>query len=377
MEIFHDLGCVQIDPIRAVERTQWLVLWSRLGHFEPADLDALLWDKRQLFEYWAHCASIVMTADYPIYRLHMRDWLVGDKPWMKRFRKWLDDNQDLQHHILGELGQNGALTSRDFKDRSDRTWESSGWTTGQNVTQMLNGLWRLGQIMVSGRKGLTKYWDLSERCLPEWTPGDELDWPEAVRRAAQRSLRALGVARPAHIVEHFTRGRYPELQIVLDQLEAEGQVIQVQINEDGQTWPGNWYIHAEDISLLDQLEEGEWQPRTTLLSPFDNLICDRERTEELFDFNFRIEIYVPKAKRQYGYYVMPILHGDKLIGRLDPKMDRKKMQLQINAVYAEADAPMDAKTGAAIAQSIDNFAAFLGTNDINFDGHVPPTWKLT
>jgi uncharacterized protein YcaQ len=242
---------------------------------------------------------------------------------------------------------------------------------------MLNGLWRLGQIMVSGRKGLTKYWDLSERCLPEWTPGDELDWPEAVRRAAQRSLRALGVARPAHIVEHFTRGRYPELQIVLDQLEAEGQVIQVQILEDGQTWPGNWYIHAEDISLLDHLEEGEWQPRTTLLSPFDNLICDRERTEELFDFYFRIEIYVPKAKRQYGYYVMPILHGDKLIGRLDPKMDRKKMQLQINAVYAEADAPMDAKTGAAIAQSIDNFAAFLGANDINFDGHVPPTWKLT
>ena len=185
------------------------------------------------------------------------------------------------------------------------------------------------------------------------------------------------MARPAHIVEHFTRGRYPDLQEILNKLEADGLVIQVHIQDDGQTWPGNWYIHAEDISLLDRLEEGEWQPRTTLLSPFDNLICDRERTEELFDFHFRIEIYVPKAKRQFGYYVLPILHGDKLIGRLDPKMDRKKMRLQINAVYAEADAPMDARTGAAVAQSIDNFAAFLGANDINFDDQVPPTWKLT
>jgi uncharacterized protein YcaQ len=222
--------------------------------------------------------------------------------------------------------------------------------------------------MVSGRKGLTKYWDLTERCLPEWASEEELGWSEAVRRSALRSLRALGVARPAHIAEHFTRGRYPELQEVLDRLEAEGQVIQVRIQEDGQAWTGNWYVHAEGVSLLD---------RTSLLSPFDNLICDRARTEELFDFHFRIEIYVPEAKRQYGYYVMPILHGDTLIGRLDPKMDRKKKQLQINAVYAEDNALMNAETGAAVAQAIDNLAGFLGAKDIVFNGQIPSSWNLT
>jgi uncharacterized protein YcaQ len=336
-----------------------------------------MWEERQLFESWAHCASIVRTADYPIFRLHMRDWLVGDKPWMRRFRKWMADNQGLKNYILDELNKNGPLTSRDFKDRSDRNWKSSGWTSGQNVTQMINGLWRLGQIMVSGRKGLTKYWDLTERCLPEWTPEEELGWSEAVRRSALRSLRALGVARPAHIAEHFTRGRYPELQEVLDRLEAEGQVIQVRIQEDGQAWTGNWYMHAEDISLLENLEAGDWQPRTSLLSPFDNLICDRARIEELFDFHFRIEIYVPEAKRQYGYYVMPILHGDTLIGRLDPKMDRKKKQLQINAVYAEDSAPMNGKTGVAVAQAIDDLAGFLGAKDIVFNGQIPSAWNLT
>jgi uncharacterized protein YcaQ len=127
--------------------------------------------------------------------------------------------------------------------------------------------------------------------------------------------------------------------------------------------------------LLDRLEAGDWSPRTTLLSPFDNLICDRARTEKLFNFNFRIEIYVPKAKRQYGYYVLPILHGDKLIGRIDPMMNRKQKQLLINAVYAEPDAPMTRETAKAVSGAIDDLAKFLGAKEIIFTERVPDGWR--
>ncbi len=256
MEIVRDLGCLQIDPIRAVERTQLLVLWSRLGVYDPAELDKLLWQERSLFEYWAHAASIVLTEDYPIYNVHMRDWAVAKRPWMMDAQAWVETNVELRDYILAELKSNGPLASREFDDRSDRDWESSGWTAGQNINQMLSNLWLQGEIMVWGRKGLQKLWDLSERCLPEWTPHKELSWPEVVNQTAQRSLRALGVARPAHIEKHFTRNRYPDLATVLDELEADGRICRLQIKDEEKIWPGKWYVHNDDLALLDRLESG-------------------------------------------------------------------------------------------------------------------------
>jgi len=239
---------------------------------------------------------------------------------------------------------------------------------------MLNSLWRLGQIMVNHRQGLNKYWDLSARVLPAWAPRQEMAWPEAVYQAAQRSLRALGVARPGDIEQHFTRQRYHGLSDTLDRLEAQALVFPIEIIDQGQTWPGRWLIHAADLPLLDQIEAGDWQPRTTLLSPFDNLICDRDRSELLFDFHFRIEIYVPAAKRQYGYYVMPILHGDRLIGRIDPKMDRKKKQLQVNALYSEPGFVPDVETTWAVAQAIEDLATFLGAKDVEYSNKAIAAW---
>lgn len=225
--------------------------------------------------------------------------------------------------------------------------------------------------MVAGRKGRTRLWDLTERCLPAWTPRDHLSQREVVRRAVQKSLRALGVGRPRDIQEHFIRGRYQNLEAVLAELETEGQIIQVHIVENGRSWPGPWYIHADDLPLLERLMDGKWQPRTTLLSPFDNLIYDRKRTEDLFNFHFRLEVYVPKAKRQYGYYVLPILHGDRFIGRLDPKLDRKTGRLTINAVYAEPDAPMTKETAQAINQAVEDLGNFVGAKEI---AYTKPLW---
>lgn len=376
LSLFEDLGCVQIDPIRAVERTQLLVLWSRLGSYDPAALGRLLWQERHLFEYWAHAASIVMTKDYPIFRVHMnhrRDAVQGR--WARRRREWMAENRALRSYILEELTARGPLESRDFDDLSREAYRSPGWNDGQSVRQMLDYLWSEGQIMVSRRRGVTKLWDLSGRCLPEWTPTDSLEWPEVVAAATQRSLRALGVATSTHISQHFTRGHYPGLDDILGRLETSGQVVEVRIADDGHSWPGPWYVHAADLALVDALESGRWLPHTTLLSPFDNLICDRARTEQLFGYNYRVEIYVPAAKRRYGYYVMPILHGDRLIGRIDPKMDRKTRRLKVNAVYAEPDAPASLETGQAIAEAIEGLARFLGAEEIAYGDSIHDPWR--
>ena len=141
-------------------------------------------------------------------------------------------------------------------------------------------------------------------------------------------------------------------------------------------YPGTWYVHADDIALLDGIER-DWEPRTNLLSPFDNLICDRSRTRTLFDFNYSIEIYVPKANRQHGYYVLPISDGDRLIGRIDPVMDRARRQLRINAVYAEPDAQKDKKTARAIRDVVMDLAQFLGAREIVYSRRMPRAWAET
>ncbi len=377
MEVARDLGCLQLDPLSVVARSHQLVLWSRRGGYDLAELEALLWRERQLFEYWAHCASIVLTEDYPLHRLMMRRH-PGDSAWGQRTRAWVSKNQKLKRHILSELRRRGPLLSRDIEEegRLAGGWYSGGWTSGRNTSQMLDYLWLSGKIMVAGRQGIQKVWDLAERCLPDWTPREHLARPEGVRRAAQKSLRALGVGTAKHIECHFVRGRYPNLSRVLAELEAEGLIQRVEVKDSGCAYPGEWYIHTEDVPLLEQLANGAWAPRTTLLSPFDNLICDRQRTEQLFNFEFRIEIYTPKAKRRYGYYVLPILHGDQLIGRLDPELDRATGQLIVHAVHAEPGAPQTRKAAQAIAGAVEDLAAFLGARKIVYNkAKVPGAWK--
>ena len=374
LELVRNLGCLQLDPISAVARSHTLVLWSRLGTYDPAHLDELLYEDRQLFEYWAHAASIVLTEDYPVHHLMMREYGSGGSAWSKRMRAWAEENAALRDEILLRICEEGPVSSSKFEDTSKRGWESSGWNGGRNVGRMIDYLWTSGVIMVAKRSGLQKQWDLAERCLPDWTPRDTLSEREIVYNAAQRSLRALGIGRAKHINQHYIRGRYPNLQKVLNELEAECRIERVHI-DGGKEWAGTWYIHTEDLPLLERLEAGEWEPRTTLLSPFDNLICDRARTELLFNFRFRIEIYVPKEKREYGYYVLPILHGDRLIGRIDPLMDRKQRRLQINAVYAEPDAPEDAETAQAVANAITELGTFLEAKEITYTGNVPDAWK--
>jgi uncharacterized protein len=368
MSVVTDLGSLQIDPISVVARSHLLVLWSRLGRYDPADVHALLWRERRLFEYWSHAAAIVCTHDYPIHSLLMRR-----HPRHQQLRDWLAANQTLRRSILRQLRANGPLPTRAIEDRAEVAWQSSGWTGGRNVDRMLDLLWTQGRIMVAGRQGQQRVWDLAERVLPDWAPTRRPPEREVVRLAAQRSLRALGVATARDIDRHFTAYRYPGLDGVLAALERVGRVERVRLAADGSEHPGPWYVHADDLPLLERLQAGDWQPRTTLLSPFDNLLINRERTERLFGFHYRMEIYVPKAARRYGYYVLPILHGDRLVGRVDPAMDRRSGRLVVHALHAEPDAPEAA--GPAVAAALQDLASFLGADGIDLRQKAPQVWR--
>jgi uncharacterized protein YcaQ len=368
MSVVTDLGSLQLDPISVVARSHLLVLWSRLGRYDPADLQTLLWRERRLFEYWTHAAAIVCTHDYPIHSLLMRR-----HPRHQQLRVWLAANQTLRRSILRQLRASGPLPTRAIEDRAEVDWKSSGWTGGRNVDRMLDLLWTQGRIMVAGRQGQQRVWDLAERVLPGWAPTRRPPEREVVRLAAQRSLRALGVASAREIDRHFTAYRYPGLDGVLAALERAGHLERVRLAADGGEHPGPWYVHADDLPLLERLQDGDWRPRTTLLSPFDNLLINRERTERLFGFHSRMEIYVPKAARRYGYYVLPILHGDRLVGRVDPAMDRRTGRLVVHALHAEPEAPEAA--GPAVAAALQDLALFLGAEGIDLRQKPPQVWR--
>lgn len=375
LDVVRDIGCLQLDPTSAVARSHTLVVWSRVGHYDLEALDRLLWEDRALFEYWAHAASIVLTEDFPVHQLAMRTYAQGETGWPKSMREWVESNQQLHDYILGEITTRGPIASRELEeaDLAPRSWVSSGWTSGRNISRMLDFMWTQGKITVAGRKGGQKLWDLTERHLPACQNLEPLNEDEVVYRATQKALRALGVATAKHIRVHYIRDRYPGLDKTLERLEQEGRIVRVDVVDNGKRLAGPWYLHADDVPALERLIAGEWEPRTTLLSPFDNLICDRKRTEQLFNFYYRIEIYVPKEKRQYGYYVLPILHGDRLIGRIDPTMNRKEKRLVVNNVYAEEDAPADA--GQSVRQAIDSLATWLGAQTVDFGENVPDAWR--
>jgi uncharacterized protein YcaQ len=358
MEVVEGLGMVQLDPTAVVARTEHLVLWSRLGRrFSVDELDRLLYRDRALFEYWVH---IVTTADFALYRETMRRYPHGRWARHRYVREWLAANASFRRYVLRELRDRGPLRSRELEDRTVQPWRTGGWNDdrARHVGMMLEILWSQGAIAIVGRDGNQRLWDLAGRSLPADVPRPPAR--EIARTLIDRQLRARGIDRVQSFGLAFD-GRPPGWERALGDLIREGTVVPVSI--DGV--PGEWFAHS---SLLDTGFRG----RTTLLSPFDDLISDRGRTEQLFDFRFRLEIYVPKAKREYGYFVLPILRGDRLIGRIDPAYDRRSRILRISAVYAEPDAPADAWP--SIRASIEELAGWLGADEVALPP-PPAPWR--
>ncbi|MFL1436828.1 DNA glycosylase AlkZ-like family protein, partial [Nocardiopsis protaetiae] len=235
-EVLRDLRCLQIDPINVVARSPLLVLWSRLGRFDPADLDALLWEERWLFEYWAHAASMVLTEDLPLHRRLMRRHPGGDS----RMAAWVEANGELREHVLCRLRDAGPLPTDGFEDRAAVPWESTGWTAGRNVERMLELLWFQGHIMVAGRRGRTRLWDLADRRLPAWADRTELPDTEVEERSAEHALRALGAGRARDVRRHFVRERYGDAVATLERLVARGRAVRARVSGSDEPW----FVHA-------------------------------------------------------------------------------------------------------------------------------------
>jgi uncharacterized protein len=359
LDVARAIRCIQLDAVSVVGApTQLLVPFSRVGPYDRRLLDQLLFKDKTLFHYFAHAASLVLTEDYPIFALTMGAYEDSPDKWGKQIASWLRDNRELREQILEQTSARGPLRSRDFPNTARTDWRSSGWTEGRSVNRMLDFLWAEGVLMVAGRSGAERLWDLSERWFPEWTPRDTLTPAERSDVGVEHALRALGVAKPRHLSQYFLRanmrGRYYDLKGSISRLLRSGAAVSATVAG----LRGEWYLHRDRLPLL----EAPWQPRTVLLSPFDNLIADRKRTLELFGFDYTIEIYVPAAKRKRGYYAMPILAGDRILGTVDPRLDRAAGTLVVNRMVLEPGERITPTVTKAVA----DLAKFVGAEKVSW-----------
>jgi uncharacterized protein YcaQ len=333
--VVRHLTLLQIDPIAAVAPSADLVAWSRVGSaYSPADLDAAL-ESHTLVELHA---MIRPGEDLALYRADMAGWDTATRGradsspgWRASIRDWVRTNDACRRDILDRLGRSGPLTSRDLPDTCVVPWKSTGWTNNRNVSKLLELMVSRGEVAVAGRSGSDRLWDLATRVYPDdpVVPSDE-----ALRIRNERRLRALGIA----------RARGPECPVEPLDVGEVGEPAVV----DGVK--GTWRVEP---SLLGQPFSG----RAALLSPFDRLLHDRKRAAELFEFDYQLEMYKPAAKRRWGYYALPILYGDRLVGKLDATADRSAGVLRVDAIHE--DVAFDKTMSAAVEQEIKDLAVWL------------------
>jgi uncharacterized protein YcaQ len=294
------LGRLQIDPIATVAPPQYLVLWSRLGSYDRAELDRLLWEERKLIEWDAFIWPI---EDLPLVRARMRRWRKRENAWVRDF---LQANARFRRYVLRELERNGPLLSRRLQHDLMAPGDAHRWWGTRQVGLMLEILHARGEIAVAGREGKQRLWDIAARVFPET---ETVPLREAERLIEKKRQRSLGVWKER----------------------------------------GAWKTHPE-------IPDDPVPDRVTVLSPFDRLIHDRDRAEALFDFHYRLEMYVPKAKREYGYYVLPLLQGDRIVGRVEPRFDRKTGELAVLGEWGDTS---------RLDEALAELGTFLGAATIN------------
>jgi uncharacterized protein len=327
LDVVRHLTLLQLDPTAAIAPNADLVAWSRLGSsYSPIDLDAAQ-EQRSVLEIWA---TVRPAEDLALYRAEMA--ARADGGGHAAAREWVAANKAFHRDVLDRLAESGPMPSRDVPDTCTEPWKSTGWTNNRNVTQMLEIMVGRGEAAIAGRKGSERLWDLASRVYPD-DPIVPVD--EAKRLRNERRLRALGIARVRTTqvpIEPWDVGESGEAAVV------EGV-------------KGEWRV---DPALLGQPFSG----RAALLSPFDRLVHDRKRAVELFEFEYQLEMYKPAAKRQWGYFALPILFGDRLVGKLDARADRKAGVLRVAAIHE--DEPFDKATAAAVRDEIEDLARWLG-----------------
>jgi uncharacterized protein YcaQ len=327
VETVDALTVVNIEPTAAIAPSADLILWSRLGWpYQPADLSRLVEDDRALFEWGGFYRTM---ADLPILRPEM-----AQRPQSREARDWLEANDRFRREVMRRLREGGPLRPSDIPDTAEVSWRSSGWTNNRNTLQMLEMLVLRGDVAISSRDSGGRLFDIAERVYPADVP--EVSAEDAARERAERRLASFGIARAKNVAQP------------IEPIDVGTVGVEVTVDDVA----GAWRVDADALPSV-----GSFSPRTALLSPFDRLVFDRRRLEELFEFEYLLEMYKPAAKRRWGYFALPILHGDRLVGKLDAKADRKAGVLVVNAIHE--DAPFTPAVTEAVNSEIRDLARWL------------------
>ncbi len=307
------LGYVQIDSISVVSRAHHHTLWSRVRNYKPEYIDKLL-KKQQIFEYWSHAAAYLPMEDY-------RFSLPG-KARIREHRHWFERDQKVEQEVLSRIRNEGPLQAKDFEKPQGH---EGGWWQWKPAKQSLEQLFMAGELMCPYRAGFQKVYDLTERVLPEQTDRTMPTEQEMAGHLIRQNLRAHGLIQAGEAA-YQRKNILSPIKKELAALEEQGELLRVQVGKH------SYYTSEAQLALL---EKPLARKRVKILSPFDNLVIQRKRLQELFDFDYRIECYVPADKRQYGYYALPVLWQGQFVARLDARADRKQGIFHISKLVME------------------------------------------
>lgn len=380
--------CVQIDTLQMVQRSQYLLLWSRLGTYDPRDLDRLTFgslnvpmatvpaadgitsaapkpakkgskatkmpaNDRRTFEYWLKEACIIPLKDYR-YSLPLKRWRREENRYW--WQEWIakDHNLEVVTHVRERIKDEGGLRAAEFDSPDEKR---SGWWDWKPAKKALEHLYNTGEVMIANRVNFQRVYDFSERVLPDWVDTTEPTLEERHRYYLERAVRAHGLCAPLQAAD-YTHTRRNEVKALMQQMLAEGVFVTVQATlADGKAHP--LVVHRDDLKTLNQAADGALTPaRTTFLTPFDSLFWGQGRDEQLFNFEQILECYKPAPIRKWGYFCLPILHRDRVIGRFDPKLERETGTLRLKALYLEPGIQPDEEMVASVAAAMRDFMAF-------------------
>jgi uncharacterized protein len=348
-------GGLQLDSINVLQRAHYLTLWSRFGAYDPTLPDQWTYRDRVAFEHWGHAACVLPLSRLPINRRAMKRFAPTEKWWIER-----TPSAASCRRVLRRLREEGPLESADFGKDPAGTGPWWGWKEDKEA---LERYWRRGVVAIADRRSFRRVYDLAERVYPDGPAAHPAQYEDSW---LDTGLAGNGIASVKHLDGYF---RTPHLtgarrQRVIQRALKRRRAVQVQVEGLDDTF----YARPKD---LDQLDELPTPHGTTLLCPFDSLLWERRRAEELLGFHYRVEIYVPPAKRVYGYYTLPILHEGRLVGRLDPKLHRDRGVLEIKSVHLEPGVPDSAALRAGLRGALESLAAFVGATDLERNGAAP------